>query len=119
MGAGGGDYALHELSDAALATKVDLLRAAAADRFEKIELNSLTQVLVVTDDRTAVLHQLSEEWEQDPDSWQESPFLLIGSVDSIAEDIRRYRETLGFTYFVLRDFMMDDFAPILAKLEGT
>jgi len=119
MGATGGDYALNELSEAALLKKVEFLRRAAPERFDQIELNSLTQVLVVTDDRRAALQQLSGEWEQDPDNWHESPFLLIGSVDSIADDIRRYRETLGFTYFVLRDYMMDDFAPVLAKLAGT
>lgn len=117
MGPGGGDFSLSEMTIAGLTAKVELIREVAGDRFKQIEFNSLTQVLRVTDDRQAAIEELSTEWEQDPDSWQESPFLLIGSRDKIADDIREYRERLGFSYFVLRDYMMDDFAPILAKLK--
>jgi probable F420-dependent oxidoreductase len=118
MGPSGGDFSLAEITVAGLKEKIELTREVAPERFDDIELNSLTQVLSVTYDRQGTVEKLSEEWEQDPGNWQESPFLLIGSVDQIADDIRRYREELGFTYFVLRDYMMDDFAPILAKLKG-
>jgi probable F420-dependent oxidoreductase len=119
MGPGGGDFSLAEMTVAGLREKVEAIRAIAPGRFDQIEFNSLTQVLNVTDERQGAIEKLSEEWEQDPTNWQDSPFLLIGSVDQIADDIRRYREELGFTYYVLRDFMMDDFAPILAKLKGS
>jgi probable F420-dependent oxidoreductase len=117
MGPSGGDFSLAEMTIAGLTEKVEFVRQVAGDRFERIELNSLTQVLNVTDDRQGAIEKLSAEWEQDPADWRESPFLLIGSVEQIAEDIREYRERLGFTYFVLRDYMMDDFAPILARLK--
>ena len=117
MGPSGGDFSLAEMTIAGLTEKVEYVRQVAGDRFERIELNSLTQVLNVTDDRQGAIEKLSAEWEQDPADWRESPFLLIGSVEQIAEDIREYRERLGFTYFVLRDYMMDDFAPILARLK--
>jgi probable F420-dependent oxidoreductase len=117
MGPSGGDFSLAEMTIAGLTEKVEYVRQVAGDRFERIELNSLTQVLNVTDDRQGAIEKLSAEWEQDPADWRESPYLLIGSVEQIAEDIREYRERLGFTYFVLRDYMMDDFAPILARLK--
>ena len=119
MGSAGGDFALSEMTVPGLGEKVDFIRQTAPDRFDSIEFNSLTQVLKVTDDRQAAIAELSAEWEQNPNEWQESPFLLVGSVGSIADDIRRYREELGFTYFVLRDFMMDDFAPILSRLKSS
>jgi probable F420-dependent oxidoreductase len=117
MGPSGADFALHEMTVSGLTEKIELIREAAPDRFGAIEFNSLTQVFQVTDNRQAALERLSEDWEQDPQNWQESPFLLIGSRDKIADDIREYRERLGFTYFVLRDHMIDDFAPILAELK--
>jgi probable F420-dependent oxidoreductase len=119
MGPTGSDFALEEMSVAGLARKVEFIKSTAPERFDAIEFNSLTQVLEVTDDRAEAIKRLSTEWEQDPDNWLESPFLLVGSASSIADDIRRYREQLGFTYFVLRDRMMDDFAPILAALKGS
>jgi probable F420-dependent oxidoreductase len=117
MGSGGGDFGLSETTVPGLAAKIDFIRQVAPERFDGIEFNSLTQVLKVTDNRRAAIEELSTEWKQNPDEWQESPFLLIGSADSVADDIRGYRESLGFTYFVLRDFMMDDFAPILSKVK--
>jgi probable F420-dependent oxidoreductase len=114
-----GEFELDELTTTGLARKVEFIRSVAPYRFDGIEFNSLTQVFEVTDDRQATIERLSTEWEQDPANWKESPFLLIGSEDSIADDIRRYRDELGFTYFVLRDHMMDAFAPILAKLKGS
>jgi probable F420-dependent oxidoreductase len=117
MGPTGGDFALDEMTVPGLAQKVEYIRSIAPDRFNAIEFNSLTQVFEVTDSRQAVIDRLSSEWEQDPADWKDSPFLLIGSEESIADDIRSYRETLGFTYFVLRDHMMDSFAPILARLK--
>jgi probable F420-dependent oxidoreductase len=119
MGPTGGDFAIDEMTVPGLKNKIEFVRDVAPDRFDQIEFNSLTQVLDVTDDRKSAIDRLSTEWEQDPDNWQESPFLLVGNAASIADDIRGYRETLGFTYFVLRDRMMDDFAPILTKLKGT
>jgi probable F420-dependent oxidoreductase len=114
-----GEFEMDELTVPGLAKKIDFIRSVAPGRFDAIEFNSLTQVFEVTDNRQATIDRLSAEWEQDSANWNESPFLLIGSEDSIADDIRRYREELGFTYFVLRDHMMDAFAPILAKLKGT
>jgi probable F420-dependent oxidoreductase len=119
MGPSGGDFAIDEMTVPGLAKKVELIRTVAPDRFDQIEFNSLTQVFEVTDNRQAVIDRLSSEWEQDPSAWKESPFLLIGSDESIADDIRGYRETLGFTYFVLRDHMVDAFAPILARLKSS
>ena len=117
MGPTGGDFSLDEMTVPGLEQKVDFIRSVAPERFDSIEFNSLTQVLDVTDNRQASIERLSKEWEQDPANWRDSPFLLIGSEQSIADDIRAYRETLGFTYFVLRDHMMDDFARILARLK--
>jgi probable F420-dependent oxidoreductase len=114
-----GDFEIDELTVPGLAKKLDFIRWVAPERFDAIELNSLTQVFEVTDNRKKTIERLSTEWAQDPADWKESPFLLIGSEDSIADDIRRYREELGFTYFVLRDHMTEAFAPILAKLKAS
>jgi hypothetical protein len=75
-------------------------------------------VLEITDDRAGTIAKLKPDWQPDSDTWIESPFLLVGSVDSIADDLRGYRESLGFTYFVLRGAMAAVFAPVIAKLKG-
>ena len=118
MGPTGDGWALDEMTVPGLAAKVERVRAVAGQRFDQIEFNSLTQVLQVTDDRRSAIDALKPDWQPDSNQWQDSPFLLVGTADTIADDIRAYRETLGFTYFVLRDSMIDEFAPIIAKLSG-
>ncbi len=117
MGSGGADFAVDEMTVPGLRAKVDLVREIAPERFDQIEFNSLTQVLEITDDPAAVLARLKEDWMPEEPEWKPSPFVLVGSVESIADDIRGYAETLGFTYFTLRDNMLEAFAPVIARLK--
>ena len=103
MGPTGDGWALEEMTVSGLAAKVDRVRSISGERFDDIEFNSLTQVLQVTDNAQAAIDALKPDWQPDSEQWQDSPFILVGSPDSIADDIRGYRESLGFTYFVLRD----------------
>ena len=48
-----------------------------------------------------------------------SPFALIGSVDTIVEELVRRREELGFSYVVVAGGDIDAFAPVVARLAGS
>jgi probable F420-dependent oxidoreductase len=117
MGPSGADFAIEEMTVAGLRAKVDYIRSIAPERFDGIEFHSLTQVFKLTDDRRTEIDALKTEWQPDSPEWQDSPFVLVGSVDSIADELRGYRESLGFTYYTVRDHMMEDFAPIVARLK--
>jgi len=47
-----------------------------------------------------------------------SPYLLIGSVEQIAERIYRLREQFSLSYFVVGSESMEAFAPVVARLAG-
>lgn len=117
MGPTGADFAVEEMTVPGLRAKVDRIREIAPDRFDHLEFNSLTQVLEITDSPEHVLSRLKEDWQPDNPVWEPSPFVLVGSVESIADDIHGYRETIGFTYFTLRESMMEAFAPVIARLK--
>ena len=106
---------------AAVAEKVGLVRQGAGERFSAVEL-SLMPTVVVTDDRRSSTERFIQErgWsgiavEQ---VW-DMPAVFIGSVDGIAEEMRRRREELGFSYFVVSDREMESVAPIVARLGGS
>jgi len=47
-----------------------------------------------------------------------SPYLLIGSVEQIAERIQRLREQFRISYIVVGSENMESFAPVVARLTG-
>ena len=42
------------------------------------------------------------------------PYVLVGTVDEIADEVLRARDRWGITYFAVRS--LDDFAPVIARL---
>ncbi|NBU17098.1 MAG: LLM class F420-dependent oxidoreductase, partial [Actinobacteria bacterium] len=49
---------------------------------------------------------------------EESPFALIGSVDSVTETILAARERWGFSYFIVGGENIEEIAPVVAALKG-
>lgn len=47
-----------------------------------------------------------------------SPFILIGSVDDVVDEIYSRRERLGISYVVVFEKNMETFGPILSRLAG-
>jgi probable F420-dependent oxidoreductase len=106
----------HEIawSEPEIDAKVAVVRDAAGARFDALELNVLVQHIAVTDDRIAVAERLARELEVDPDELLGAPYMLIGTVAEIVEQLHAARERWGFTYFVTRD--ADQTAPVIAAL---
>ena len=100
--------------------RVQLVRATAGDRYPELELNVLVQqVLVVADRRRAVEELAGHRNQLSPDEMLESPYVLVGTVDQITDDLRARRERWGFSYFTIREPYIDAVAPIVAQLPGT
>ena len=89
-------------------------------RFPELELNILLQRLIVTDDARGASEELSREWTPlTPAQILDTPSLLIGTLDTIAESVRERRERLGISYIVVFERDMEAFAPVVARLAGT
>ena len=108
----------HEIGLEAFEQKVAFIREVAGERFDRIEFNILVQALAVTDDRAAGIERLRQERGFDKDIWFESPMVLVGSVDQIVETMEANRERLGVSYCSVFEHNMDEFAPIVARLDG-
>lgn len=108
------DGQTHEVAwdEASIDAKVAVVRAAAGPRLPELELNALVQHIAITDDREAAVAPLASFTGVDPPVLLASPYVLVGSVDEIVEQLSRVRERWGFSYFVTRD--AEATAPVIA-----
>ena len=100
--------------------RVQLVReVAGAERYAQLELNALVQRVVVTDDRSKAAEELTSRWSQlTPGEILQSPYVLIGTVDQMVEDLKLRRERWGISYYVIFEPYLDAFAPVVARLAG-
>ena len=100
--------------------RLQRIRDAAGERYDRLELNALVQRVEVTDHRYIAAEELVGRWPQlsSADILQ-TPYVLIGTVDQIVEDLQMRRERWGISYYVIFERDMDTFAPVVARLAGT
>ncbi len=100
------------------AERVAYARAAAGDR--PVEWHVLTQLVLVTDDRRAAAEKLVERYGQQMsvEELLDTPFVLIGTVEEMAEQILAARERFGFTYYTVHAPYAETFAPVISRLRG-
>ncbi|MDQ6674773.1 MAG: TIGR03621 family F420-dependent LLM class oxidoreductase [Chloroflexota bacterium] len=101
------------------AEKLEWVREAAGDRFGDLEIQVNASHVDVTDDRQAAIDQMVLRTGQSPAEIQASPGTLVGSVESIVEQLHASRERYGVSYYVVHARFMDAFAPILARVNGS
>jgi probable F420-dependent oxidoreductase len=116
---GGTEVDLSGFKAAAVDERVAWVRSEAGARFDDLELNVLTQRVVVTDDREQAAGELSAQWPAlTPKDMLETPFVLIGTVEQIVETLQARRERWGFSYYVIWDTLAEAMAPVVARLSG-
>jgi probable F420-dependent oxidoreductase len=104
---------------AAVDERLRLVRGMAGDRFPALELNAYVQRVVVTEDRHGAAEELTHRWTQlSADEVLASPYVLIGTIDQIVEDLEARRQRWGISYYVVREPFLDAFAPVVARLAG-
>ncbi|HZM76882.1 MAG TPA: TIGR03621 family F420-dependent LLM class oxidoreductase [Candidatus Limnocylindrales bacterium] len=114
----------HSLTLAAAEEKVAWIRAAAGERFDRLELNLYPGggPLLVTADSISPARQQADKLHRltgvkfTTTEILESPHVFIGSVAELVEKIRSLRERLGVSSFMLGD--VNTAAPIVEHLAG-
>jgi len=113
-----GPEALATMTAEAVDEKVAIVAAAGAHRLNDIEMNIRTFFVKVTDDRAGMVERISSMFQVPADMINNSPFALIGSVDSCIEQLLERREKWGFSYTIVGAENIDECAPIVAALRG-
>jgi probable F420-dependent oxidoreductase len=105
---------------AAAAERVRFIRDRAGDRAADLELNVLVQAVIITPDRAGTAEKLASERFPylTPAEVLDTPFLLIGTVEEIARQLRERRDRYGFTFITVHEPYMADFAPVIGRIRG-
>jgi probable F420-dependent oxidoreductase len=107
-----------DTSPAAVEEKVATIRAAAGERFTRLELNALVQRAFVADDPSAAIAEVAQQWKLTPAQVRESPFVLAGSVEAIVDALEARRARYGISYVTIFEQFVDAFAPVVKRLSG-
>jgi len=112
--------------------RVRFVRDHAGPRAERIEWHLLVQVVIITDDRRAAAEELIAEERRTATQRGvaeheavltvaqalETPYLLIGTSDEIADQLRASRERWGFSYITVHQPYMRALVPVVERLRG-
>jgi probable F420-dependent oxidoreductase len=95
--------------------KVGWLREAAGDRFEQLELN--VNLMAVGDQVPSQLRMRMGVTAEDLSRMGAFP-AVVGTTDQMCETLLRWRESLGISYVMVGDELMEGLAPVVERLTG-
>lgn len=99
--------------------KLRWVRAAAGERFDRLELQVRVHLAVVTGERRSVAEAFGPAFGLTADEALETPHALCGTVEEIAADLVVRRERWGISYIGVGLDALDALAPVVARLRGT
>jgi probable F420-dependent oxidoreductase len=95
-----------------------IIREAAGKRYAEIELATFADRAAVTGDRERVIRSLADEMGVSPAAIEEMPPTLAGTPDQIADRILEHRDRFDISYRILPGYLLDEMAPVVARLTG-
>jgi probable F420-dependent oxidoreductase len=99
--------------------RLEWVKAAAGARFDQIDLQMLTFVVMIVPNRDEVVEQMAPVFGVTPAEAAEVPLALIGTIDQICETLVQRREQYGYNYIVVHEAEMEPFAEVVQRLTGT
>jgi predicted RecB family endonuclease len=73
---------------------------------------------VISDHPLDAAQPLAKEYGVEPENILETPLVLIGSVDQIAETLEQRRERFGLSYITVFEKDLEGLAKVIARLRG-
>lgn len=127
---------LADATPAALEQKIAWVREAAGPRFAKLELSVLVARVITTDNRDDAAQLIASALDREQraqltaatrsagldsefDLILQAPYLLIGTMDQICEDLATRRERYGISYINIFEPSMEILAPVVARLASS
>jgi hypothetical protein len=112
------DGHLHEARWSAdvLRGQLDLVAEAARDAGRSPALEALVQAVVVTQDRSAAIGELEAKFDVPASDLAATPYLLVGSFEEMAAQLRDQAGRLGITRYVVREKAIPQMERVLGLL---
>jgi probable F420-dependent oxidoreductase len=112
---------MSERTAAATARKVDWIRAGAGDRIDEIELSMMISPLITErHEDAATQFAVARGWGPGAAMHvSDVPSAFVGPVQRIVDLMEERRVRYGFSYYVVSDRALGEFAPVVASLTGS
>ena len=107
-----------QATETATAEKVALIREAAGDRFERLELNLWLGDAALVGSGNSLLGSVAAAARWAPTAVYGSPYVLYGTLSSTREQLLRRRDKLGISYYTVPSHAMESMAPLVGALAG-
>jgi hypothetical protein len=102
-----------------MAERVGWVRAAAGERFDRLELHALLQAVAVTRRRRSAAAERGKPHGLEAADVLASPHFLVGTHDEMIEDLVERRARWGISYWTLVGAdALDALAPVVRRLSG-
>ena len=101
--------------------KLEWVRQAAGERFDRLEFNVLVPRLAVSDNPRQAAEEMVSKANRPGLTVElllDSPSALIGTVGDIVETLEMRRERYSISYIVVTGEDIETFAPVVARLNG-
>ena len=95
---------------------------AAGDRFSEIELQMntfMTAVTNTTSEADEMFEGMAPMFGLSPEQARTIPMVLAGTISDVCDQLHRYRELYGTSYWVIHEGEVDAMAPVVAKMTDT
>ena len=107
-----------QATETATAEKVALIREAAGDRFDRLELNLWLGDAALVGSGNSLLGSVAAAARWAPTAVYGSPYVLYGTLASVREKLLRRRDKLGISYYTVPSHAMESMASLVGALAG-
>jgi probable F420-dependent oxidoreductase len=98
--------------------KIEWVKEGAGTRFDSITLQTRIHLAMITDDRDAVAREMAPLLGISAEEALGSPHALVGTVEQVVEEVQRWRDRWGISLVSINAESMEDFAPVVERLDG-
>jgi probable F420-dependent oxidoreductase len=117
-GVAGAEVAAADGTVEATKRKVAWVKEAAGRRFDDLELNTLVGFVAITDKPEEILEPMAQMFKVEISEVRHTPLALIGTVDSMVEELCWRREEYGISYLAVQGDAWASMAPVVERLAG-
>jgi probable F420-dependent oxidoreductase len=109
---------VREATETATAEKIALIREAAGERFDRLEINLWLGDAGLVGGGNSLLMSMTAAARWAPTAIYGSPYVLYGTLRSTREQLLRRRDRLGISYYTVPSRAMESLAPLVQALSG-
>jgi probable F420-dependent oxidoreductase len=115
---GQGRMRVLQATETATASKVAIVREAAGDRFDRIELNLWLGDAGIVGSGNSLLASATAAARWIPAAVARSPYVMYGTLGALRERLLRRRDRLAISYYTIPGRAMEEMAPLVEALAG-